>query len=127
MQTGVVMLFGDAGSIPSWGQYGAVGVLLIAAVAWWRYSTTQIDKARGETHDIWERMASTVIPALEKLGISADHNATATERVVSVMEDAVSVIRAERSAKETFHRELLEESLRVATLRAELAEERARG
>lgn len=115
------------GAIPMWGQWGAVGVLLAGGIVLWRYFVAELTTARKETHEVWDRLATQVIPVLGRAASSADHNATTTERVIGVMDEVVSVIKAERSAKEAEHALLLEERLRVAELRAELAEQRARG
>jgi hypothetical protein len=117
-------MFFSAGDIPAWGQYGAVGILLVAAVVWWRYSIAAIAAAQAAERSVWERITTTVLPVLGRAVSSADLNATTTERVIRVMEDAVSVIKSERSAKELAEQMLLEERLRVATLRAELAEQK---
>lgn len=113
--------------VPAWGQYGAIGVLLAAGLALWRYFVADIREARKETHDVWNRLATDVIPVLGQAVSAANHSASVIERYAGVLEQAVNVIGTERSARDSAERALLEERLRTATLRAELAEERARG
>lgn len=116
-----------ASDVPPWGQYGAVGILLAAAVVWWRYSIAEISTARTEARTVWERLATEVLPILGRAAMSVDHSATTTERALAVIDQATSVIKSERSQLETTRVALLEEQLKTARLRAELAEERARG
>lgn len=113
--------------IPLWGQYGAVGVLLISALALWRYFVADIREARRETHDVWNRLATDVVPVLGQAVSAANHSASVIERTTAIMEQTVLVLNQTREARDIAERALMEERLRTATLRAELAEERARG